>query len=127
MRHARLPSAGRKPLPGPSFMVRDRSEFINHMLELETMGRISQKAVNNKHLSPRSSRLLASRHFMNRNSTAGSSGLAGHAKLSSQRDSQINPGIQLRDPSITGTVIGAKSRPMSGKVAGGAPVNQAFV
>jgi len=54
-------------------MIRDRSEFINHMLELETMGRISQKAVNQKHLSPRSSRLLASRYFMNRNSTAGSS------------------------------------------------------
>ena len=34
-------SASRKPLPGPSFMLRDRSEFINHMLELETKGRIS--------------------------------------------------------------------------------------
>lgn len=68
-------------------MLRDRSEFINHMLELETIGRISQNAINNKHLSPRSSRLLASRHFMNRNSTAGSSGFNAHTKMKSERSS----------------------------------------
>ena len=36
----------RRPVPGPSLMMKDRSDFIYHMLELETRGRISQKAVN---------------------------------------------------------------------------------
>lgn len=77
----------RQPIPGPSLMMKDRSDFIYHMLELETRGRISQKAVNQKRLSPRSSRLLASRHFMNRNSTAGSSGFGNNQKRGSEGSS----------------------------------------
>ena len=79
----------RQPVPGPSLMMKERSDFIYHMLELETMGRISQKAVNQKHLSPRSSRLLASRHFMNRNSTAGSSGFGNNQKRGSEGSSLV--------------------------------------
>ena len=33
-------------LPKASLMFKDRSDFIHHMLELETRGRISQKAIN---------------------------------------------------------------------------------
>ena len=57
---------------------------------------------------------------MNRNSTAGSSGLHGHAKMSSERDSQIVPHVHLGDPSLTGALIG-RSRPLSGKVSSTAP------
>ena len=96
-------------------MMKDRSDFIYHMLELETLGRISQKALNKKHLSPRSSKLLASRHFMNRNSTAGSSGFNNVAGKRSERSSLAPPQTLLNAPDWKGTVIG-KVRPFSSKV-----------
>ena len=43
-----------------------------HLLENEKRDKISQRVLRKKQLSPRSSRLLASQHFMNRNSTANS-------------------------------------------------------
>ena len=94
-------------------MLKDRSDFIYHMLEIETRGRISQKAVNQKHLSPRSSRLLASRHFMNRNSTAGSSGFGNQNNKRGSETGSLVPQAILNDPAFS--AIG-KSRPLSSKV-----------
>ena len=57
--------------PKPSLM-KGKSEYTYHMNQTQRVGQVSQKAIKAHRLSPRSSRLLASTHFMNRNSTANS-------------------------------------------------------
>ena len=58
-------------IPRPSLML-GKSEYTYHLNQTHHAGKVSQKAIQAQHLSPRSSRLLASTKFMNRTSTANS-------------------------------------------------------
>lgn len=104
----------------PSLM-KGSSSFANHLHALDFQERLMQKVVANKRISPRSSRLLASTQFMNRNSTAQSS-LNPIGTLITRDNQNISPSANQEYQDFRTM----KQRPMSSKVAGirfGQPTN----
>ena len=125
--------ADRVPIPQPSLM-KGKSEYAYHLQRAERQGQVSQKAIKAHRLSPRSSRLLASTHFMNRNSTANSTLfhnriVSGTSQTGSGARPAAHSGIHTASDHTgrAGSARGGRpARPFSSKVPKGIPPGANF-